>query len=137
MPATAAIVESAIVGSAAITIRKITAPCPMPIQKMANGIQASGERERKKFRSGKSARRAPSTVPRIIPSGTPAATLSAYPVATRDKDASVSCNKLPLANSSRKPVTNAAGVGKNCSDKYPRALASHQIRSKVPNVSDG
>ncbi len=44
--------------TAAMKIRKIAGGSPMPSQRMANGIQASGDRLRKKLTSGSSAARA-------------------------------------------------------------------------------
>ena len=58
MFATAALVESTMGKNAAMKIRKIAGGSPMPSQRIANGIQASGDRLLKKLTSGRNAARA-------------------------------------------------------------------------------
>ena len=62
-PATAALVARTIGKNAVMKIRKIDGTSPMPNQRIANGIHASGERLRKKFTAGSSARRTRSAQP--------------------------------------------------------------------------
>jgi hypothetical protein len=62
MFATAALVERTMGKNAAMKIRKMAGGSPMPSQRMANGIHASGERLLKKFTIGRNASRAPRRV---------------------------------------------------------------------------
>ena len=79
MFATAALVESTMGKNAAMKIRKIAGGSPMPSQRIANGIHASGDRLLKKLTSGRKAARARAECPSSRPAGTPRTTASRNP----------------------------------------------------------
>ena len=85
MLATAAQVESTTGKNAAMKIRKIAGGSPMPSQRIANGIQASGDRLRKKLTVGRNACRAHGERPSSRPDGTPSADGEAEPAADAEE----------------------------------------------------
>jgi hypothetical protein len=93
-------------------IRKIAERSPTPNQRMAKGIQASGERLRKKLTAGSSAALAAAACPRKSPRGTLNTTASTNPMLTRKSDAMRSVQSLPVTISSRKPSRTSVGEGK-------------------------
>ncbi len=111
MLATAALVASTSGKNAVMKIRKIEGTSPMPNHKMANGIQASGERLRKKFTAGSSARRTRTRSPSQSPMGMPSATASPNPAVTRKTEATMSSSRLPCRSFSRNPRQTSIGEG--------------------------
>ena len=78
---------------------------------MAKGIQASGERNRKKLSIGKRACLARKCRPSHKPAGMPSNTESKNPTATRHNDAIMSSSKRPATISSLKLFSTAPGEG--------------------------
>ena len=68
------VVESTTGKKAAMKMRKMAGGSPMPSQRMAKGIQARGERLRKKFTRGRKAWRPRAEWPSSRPAGTPSPT---------------------------------------------------------------
>src|ERR1700737_2303961 len=121
----------------AMKIRKIVGRSPMPNQRMANGIHASGERLRKKLIAGKKAARARTWRPNHNPAGTPEKTDSANPVVTRKSDATRSSTNLPLLASSTNALATASGEGKTDWGKTFSSDNADQIRSAANSTSTG
>lgn len=111
MLATAAIVASTSGKKEAMKIKKTVGRSPMPNQSIANGIQANGERLRKKLISGRNAVRARAWFPNHKPTGMPVNTANPKPVVTRNSDATTSSIILPLRTSSTNPRRTDNGEG--------------------------
>src|SRR5688500_7035029 len=137
MLATAPIVAITVGKKAAIKIRKIVGRSPTPNQRIANGIQASGERLRKKLIVGSSACRARALRPSHNPTGKPVKTESKNPVVTRNNDATRSSTTLPLRASSTKPFATANGDGKTDSGNTFSSDSTVQSSSAPSSTSAG
>ena len=109
----------------------------MPNHRIAKGIQAKGERLRKKLTNGKNAERAQ----RLRPSQTPAGALNAVakrnPVSTRYNEAIKSLSNLPLAISWRKPWKTASGAGNSDSGQARHAATPAHSAKTTPKASQG
>ena len=103
---------------------------------MANGIQASGERLRKKLTIGSSARRAFKTCPSQRPAGRPNSTASAKPQLTRKKETTRSFGSRELRSSPRARRT-ARGEGKALSWNRPDAQTSVQTPTSKAATARG
>src|SRR5688572_19188025 len=117
-------------------IRKTVGRSPMPNQRIANGIQAKGERLRKKLITGRNAVRAREWWPNQSPAGIPANTARAKPVVTRNRDATTSSKSRPFRTSSTKPFATDAGDGKTDSGnnlKYETPAHSSNAASTTTN----
>ena len=79
---------------------------------MAKGIQASGERLRKKLAIGKRAKRGMSFCPSHSPIGIPRATAIENPQLTRKSETITSLASRPVRISTSKARTTASGEGK-------------------------
>src|ERR1035438_8059471 len=121
MLATAAIVARTTGKNAARKMRKMVAASPTPNHRMANGIQASGDRLRKKFTIGSSARRAFKTCPSQRPAGRPNSTASAKPQLTRKRETTRSFGSRELRSSRPSARRTAQGEGKALSWNRPDA----------------
>src|SRR5689334_17022719 len=137
MLATAATVAKTMGKNAAIKIRNIAGESPIPNHRIAKGIQANGERFRKKFTAGKSATRAFTTCPSRSPIGTPVMTASPKPLETRNMDASRSPSSRPLFNSVQKPFATGSGAGNADSGKIFRRESNAQMPSNNTNTAMG
>ncbi len=136
MLATAAVVESTTGKKAAMKIRKTAGASPMPSQRIANGIHASGDRLRKKFTSGRNASRARAEWPSSRPAGTPRPTARKNPRPTRNSDAIASLTSLKFDSSATSPRATAHGVGKSDSGNQPiDAIAAHTATSAAGPAS--
>ena len=118
-------------------IRNMAAASPTPNQRMANGIQAKGERLRKKFVMGRKARRAESFWPIQTPAGIPKATANRNPQVTRNNDVTLSLSSLPVAISTPKPRTTASGDGNALRWKTPALQTTVQTTMKIAATSAG
>src|SRR5450432_710549 len=96
----------------AINIRKIAGLSPIWNQRMAKGIQANGERKRKKFSMGVKAFLAYRCCPSHNPAGMPKVAEITNPTATRHREAITSLIKRPALISSRRLFHTAPGEGK-------------------------
>ena len=93
-------------------IRKIAGGSPMPSQRMANGIQASGERLRKKFTSGRNAWRAQRRVPEQEARRHAQEHGQEEPARRRGRATrSASSRRRPLRSSATRPRATASGWG--------------------------
>ena len=135
MFATAAVVESTIGKNAAMKIRKIAGGSPMPSQRIANGIQASGDRLRKKLTSGRKAARARAECPSSRPAGTPRTTASRNPAETRNSDAIASFTSRPLLNSNHTPRATSQGCGKSDGGKSRADDTAAHSRTSTAGVT--
>src|SRR5262249_9386526 len=95
-----------------------------PSQRMAKGIQASGDRLRKKLTRGRNAARARAEWPRSRPTGTPRATARRKPAETRKSEAIESSTSRPLLSSWTRARATASGCGKGDSGKKPSAATT-------------
>src|ERR1700754_537531 len=118
-------------------IRKMAGASPIPNQRIAKGIQASGERLRKKLTIGSSALRARTRVPSHSPAGTPSRIANVNPVPTRKSDATMSVAKRPVEASSISPFTTVHGAGKAEEGKTPLQASSPHIARKMSAVPHG
>ena len=141
MLATAAAVESTTGKKAAMKIRKIAGGSPMPSQRMANGIHASGDRLRKKFTSGSSAARAVAECPSSRPAGMPMAVAEQEAGADAEQRRQRVLHQAAAhelgrpARAPRHPGAETATAGTACSD----ATAAHTatIRTGPTRPSNG
>ena len=107
-------------------IRKIAGGSPMPSQRIANGIHASGDRLRKKLTSGRNAARARAECPSSRPAGTPRTTASRNPADTRNSDATASTSSRPLRQLQPHAPRDVPGMRKERRGKeLRRATAAH------------
>ena len=125
--ADAAVVDRTTGKNADKKIRKTGEASPTPNQRMANGIQASGERLRKKLTIGKNAVRTSSFCPIHRPAGIPVSTASPNPQVTRKSDVTRSVKSWPLRISAADARTTANGEGKALSWKIPLRQTTVQI----------
>ena len=127
MLATAAVVERTTGKKAAMKMRNTAGGSPMPSQRIAKGIHASGERLRKKLTSGRKASRALAECPSSNPAGTPRPTARTNPRLTRNSDAMASLTSLKFDNSATRPCATAHGVGNSDSGNRPiEAVSAHR-----------
>ena len=104
---------------------------------MAKGIQARGERFRKKFIGGSSANRARRLRPIHSPTGMPSATARKKPSVTRNNDAVRSVASLPLRISSANARPTAAGEGNALSWNTRACHTKVQSSVSAANVTSG
>src|SRR5262245_35928007 len=110
---------------------------PMPNQRIAKGIHASGDSERKKFTAGKKALRAGSRRPSHSPSGTAVTVARVNPTLTRKSEATTSCARRPLDNSSLNPRATVIGDGKSDGGKSWSHVARLHSPSKMAATNQG
>ncbi len=121
----------------AMKIRKMAGLSPMPNHRIANGIQARGERLRKKLIAGSIAVRARARWPSHKPRGMPAPVARANPAVTRKSEATTSLYSRPLPTSSRNPFATEIGDGKIESGKRRSQANSHQIAIMIEATRSG
>src|ERR1700761_6899788 len=95
----------------AMKIRKMAGLSPIWNHRMANGIHASGERNRKKLSSGKKSLREAACCPSNRPTGIPSTADNKKPITTRHSDATTSSISLPDLISSSKLLKTSEGEG--------------------------
>jgi hypothetical protein len=110
-------------------MRKIADRSPTPNQRMAIGIQASGEIGLKICTSGSIAISTRRYQPIANPHGIPIATASMKPHVTRNSEATTYFSSSPLRASSTMPAATANGVGRRWAGC--RATAKCQSTSRT------
>src|SRR6185436_15897929 len=111
----------------AMKMRKIAGRSPIPNQRIANGIQARGDKLRKKLSVGRNAKRERTWLPSHKPTGIPRRTASMNPVVTRKSEATRSAGKRPVRISSPRPFATAKGDGKTEGGKACKSHSADQI----------
>src|SRR5512134_646128 len=116
---------------------KIAGGSLIPNHRIANGIHAIGDSERKKLTHGRSAARVDSERPTATPSGIANTVADTNPNDTRYSDAIVSSSNRPDEISSPNATATSSGDGTVPTGKAPAACAIHQIPSKASPVRTG
>src|SRR5262245_12165020 len=137
MPATAALVAKTIGKNAVMKIRKIDGTSPIPNHRIANGIQASGERLRKKLTAGRNARRTRTRSPSQSPTGMPSPTARPKPIVTRNSEATTSSKSDPRVAFSTNPRTTSSGDGKAVDGNTSNRDRAAQIASATSAIPAG
>src|SRR5580704_4794137 len=137
MFAAAAIVASTRGKNTDKKMRNVADASPTPNQRIANGIQASGDRLRKKLTTGRKAARAHAFCPIQRPIGIPVRAARRNPKVTRKSDVTRSVKRRPFRISSAKPRTTSSGAGKALAWNTPLAQTALHIAIRAATTSSG